>query len=194
MEKYSMKLYMIVAGIIILILFEIIKRRKNKFNEKQAKELGKLLFADKGAQFEKYVSLYANDKTAFKMTYGEVFDDWGIELKDIKLIDLIISFGEMEEKILIIDWRGEENEGEIQAFCEKILGRSIIWDSVKELKDASRNNAHQLLENINKDLSKINHQLIFMNTSNDSYELTVVSKENLLAIKKNGKGLFRTKM
>lgn len=177
--------------VIILIVSEVLWRRKNRFKKEDAIEIGKLLFDDKAAAFEEYVKLFASDKKQFNIRYSDTFEDTGLELEDLKFIDLITSFGIFENKILIIDWRGEENEGEIQKFCEEKIGRRITWTNVNRLLDKSRNNTDQLLKSINKDLNENNYQLVSMNRSNDSFELSAVSLENLMAIKKIKKDLFK---
>jgi hypothetical protein len=149
------------------------------------------LFDDKAGGFQEYMNLFASDKKQFNIKYSDTFEDTGLELEDLKLIDLITSFGVFENKILIIDWRGEENEGEIQKFCEEKTGRKIEWNNVSRLLDKSRNNTDQLLKSINKDLNENNYQLVFMNRSNDSFELSAVTLENLMSIKKIKKDLFK---
>jgi hypothetical protein len=110
----------------------------------------------------------------------------------MSLLDFILLFGDHEDEILTIDWRGEENEGEIQKWCEEKLGYNVNWDKVKQLKAGNiKVSIEKLIQVINNDLNTINYNLIVFDSANDSFELAVISTENLNILVKLNKSLIR---
>jgi len=189
-----MNVKFIIIGIAIVVLFvsEFLWRKKSsKFNLDIALKIGDLLFKDDSDEFRKYVNLFVNEKEKFKEKYESDFEEIGIEFNDIKLLDLVIQFGVDANKILIIDWRGEENDGEVQDFCEEILKCKIDWEEVNQFKVKEReSDVLVLFEKINADLSQLGYTLIFSTNSNDSYEIGVTKIENFDKIKMIKKDLF----
>jgi len=167
------------------------EKKSSKFNLDIALKIGDLLFKDDSDEFRKYVNLFVNEKEKFKEKYESDFEEIGIEFNDIKLLDLVIQFGVDANKILIIDWRGEENDGEVQDFCEEILKCKIDWEEVNQFKVKEReSDVLVLFEKINADLSQLGYTLIFSTNSNDSYEIGVTKIENFDKIKMIKKDLF----
>lgn len=187
----EIKLYLTILLIIVVLAIEWLWRRKNAFNQEEAVAIGKLLFEEHAADFEILVGWFVKDKKQFELLYGELFDDMGMAVKDIRLLDLLRAFGIEREKILVIDWRGEENEGEIQKFCEEQIGRSIAWTHVQQLENISRTNTAGLFKAIQKDLIPNRYQLAFMDSGNDSYELMVLRMETFNAVQALNKKLIK---
>jgi|GEM_PF-4058492 hypothetical protein len=190
----QIRLYVIIAAIIFGIIAEFLWRRKHKrklFDISKAVKIGELLFESKSKEFEEFVHLFSGNKSEFSIQYESDFEDMGLTIADVTLLDLLAYFGDNKNEMLIIDWRGEENEGEIQAFCEEKLNRIITWSSVNKLRDQTETiTLQKLFELINSDLKNIGYQLIFSNRSNDSYEIFVTTNSNFRTIQSIDKTLF----
>jgi len=173
------KLLIFIGGIILVIILEFLWRRKHGLNIYKAEQIGKVLFESKQLRFEEYTKTYKTNKHNFDMIYGEDVSGVGKPEK-MSLLDFILLFGDHEDEILTIDWRGEENEEEIQSWCEEKLGYNVDWYLVKQLKAKSiKVSIEKLIQAINNDLNKINSNLIVFDSANDSFELAVISTENL---------------
>jgi hypothetical protein len=99
----------------------------------------------------------------------------------LRPIDLFFNFMVDKKQVLNIDWRGEENEGEIETFIESLNQEQIHWTKVNQLrtsqqtrKDSDENFTIKLLKSIDEDLQNINTRLLFLKTDGDSYVFTSV--------------------
>jgi hypothetical protein len=98
-----------------------------------------------------------------------------------KPIDLFYNFMDDKNQVLTIDWKGEENEGEIETFIELLNQEQIKWTKVNELRTSQRKRKVsddkfiiKLLKSVDMDLQNINTRLLFLNTDGDSYAFTTV--------------------
>lgn len=81
------------------------------------------------------------------------------------------------------DWRGEENEREIEHFLEDKLGIKTDWKNANEIRKgvnekSQRDGEHiiSFLKTIDKDLEPLNKKLIFLYLDWDAYVYTVIDK------------------
>lgn len=185
------KVIFIIVGIGLVIILEILWRKKHRFDINKTIQIGKLLFESKRTRFEEYVNTYKTNKHNFKMIYVDDFS--GIDdIKEMTSLDFILLFGDYADEILTIDWRGEENEGEIQKWCEEKLGHPVNWTQVENFRKEENNTSiESLIKTINSDLNQINYSLIVFDSANDSFELAVISNKNLKTIKELNKKLIK---
>ena len=143
-----------------------------------ARRIGRLMFPGHAAEFVDFVDLLENDREQFDIEYGEAFEDLGLEVTKLRLIDLLLEFGIRKNLLYVIQARGEETIGDVQRHCELELGRSIKWVSVERLAAGSgRPDAAQLLRSVNQDLESVAHRIAVLNTFNDTLEFVVLSRE-----------------
>ena len=97
-------------------------KRKIKPNTKfNIKQVGQLLFPDLTESFEIFINLYNKNKAKFWTTYKDIQED-KTELLQLELIQL---FGDINGKLGFIDWKGEENEFEINEYIEEQIQKKI---------------------------------------------------------------------
>ena len=101
-----------------------------------------------------------------------------------KPIDVFYNFMDDKNQVLTIDWKGEENEGEIETFIESLNHEQIKWTKVNELRAGQLKRKYsddkfiiKLLRSIDIDLQNINTRLLFLNIDGDSYVFTTVDTE-----------------
>ncbi len=89
----------------------------------------------------------------------------------------------------MIDWQGEENEGEIETFMDENLQIKTEWKSVNDLRKTADEEKQRdgkfiidLLKTFDKDLATLNKKLIFFDHGWDAYVFTVVDKTSYEAI------------
>jgi hypothetical protein len=118
-------------------------------------------------------------------TFKTEIDSFFKSFKDgTKPIDLFYNFMEDKNQVLTVDWRGEENEGEIETFIESLNQEQIEWTKVNELiegqlkrKVSDDKFIIKLFKSIDMDLQNINTRLLFLNIDGDSYVFTTVDTE-----------------
>jgi hypothetical protein len=117
----------------------------------------------------------------FKNEIGSFFKS---SKSNAKPIDLFQAFMVDKGQVINIDWSGEENEGEIEAFIESITQEKITWTKTNDLRekqkakeDSSDKFVMKLLKAIDADLKNINFRLLFLKTDGDSYSFTTVDNE-----------------
>jgi hypothetical protein len=135
-------------------------------------QVGYLLFPDLNRKFDEFLVLYATDKVSFQKQYQELKGN-NMELSPLELIQ---SFGSINQRLGLTDWKGEENELEIQDFIDKQVPQTIIWKISDALRksvtlDKQRDGIFimQLLQAIDLDLQSTNVRLLFLNLDWDAY-------------------------
>lgn len=133
----------------------------------QYQEIGKVIFSDHADDFQQYYDAYlrkSGKKGAKAPTPIRVLHD----------------FAEKKERLLIIDWRGEENEEEVEEYIEAQLGKEVPWRHTTELRKTSTNAGAwdgkfiaPLFTAIDQDLKALNKRLLFLVTGSDSFTFIV---------------------
>ena len=180
--------YIIIAILTILIVGSIqaFRNKKGNFLIKNSDllEAGQLLFPNLKTDFEKFYNPFLNDKKTFISENEELLEDYdNFELDKLKAIEVIYIFGDSKQKVWMTDWKGEENEREIENFLENKLQIKTDWTNVNELRKSANKEKQRdgkfiidLLKTIDKDLELINKRMIFFDLGWDSYVFTVVDQ------------------
>ncbi|MCR6639840.1 MAG: hypothetical protein NVV82_12895 [Sporocytophaga sp.] len=167
-----MKYIVIVILIIIAVgAIQVFRSNKGKFiiNNADLIEAGQLLFPDLRTDFEAFLNLFLKDKKTF-LANEELLDDYDNfeDLDKLKAIEAIYIFGDSRQKLCLVDWRVEENEGEIERFLEENLQIKTDWKNVNALREAGDEEKQRdgkfiidLLKTFDKDLAPLTKRMIF---------------------------------
>ncbi|MBS1662798.1 MAG: hypothetical protein JST68_17265 [Bacteroidetes bacterium] len=172
----------IAVGALILLAAFVYERKdkKKKANSKDnLAEAGKLLFPDAVEKYVAYYNLYLQDRKKFTASLP---NDWAAaDLSEIEPIDVLFLFADSRSQAGVIDWKGEENEGEVEESIDQILGTKTAWTATTALRSQTQKAPRdgefilELFAAIDKDLQAIDKKLLFFNTNSDSYAYTVVN-------------------
>lgn len=170
--------------------------RKNP--EEDLGEVGPYLFPACIKDFELFFNSFLNDKEAFLSEYKIVLEaPDNFELDKLKPIEVIYLFGKSKEQWQLTDWRGEENENEIESFVETKLKVEIHWKHVSELRkriglEAQRDGKFilDLFVAVDKDLKPLSKKLIFLDMNWDAYVYTLVEQSSYDSITGSFKASF----
>jgi hypothetical protein len=179
----------IVIAILTVIIVGAIQAFRNKkgnllINNTDLLQAGQLLFPELKTDFELFFNSFLKDKKIFLADNQELLEDYdNFELDKLKPIEVIYIFGDSKEKLWMTDWRGEENEKEIENFFEDKLKIKTDWRNVNEIRkgvDEERQRDGKfiidLLKTIDKDLETLNKRLVFLDLGWDAYVYTVVDQ------------------
>jgi hypothetical protein len=144
--------------------------------------------------------LYLTDKTKFLNQNAELIKRSNILVsKNSKPIEILYLFTHAKYLTHLIDWKGEENEKEIETFVEKLLDKKINWFNTSKLRidlsDPKRINNDfivDLLKAADKDLRKIGYRLIFFEMGWDAYVYTIVESKVFNSVKNTTKDFYGT--
>jgi hypothetical protein len=172
---------------IILIIASLVYLIRDKQKQGKGKpdflQMGKLLFQDYQNEFESYYNLYLREKEEFIRRYRVMLlkNNKDAKLKDISPLEVIYAFADDKGIVHVTDWRGEENEEEIQEFIDRRVSNKSTWTNVNTLRrgvDAEKQRDDKfiihLLKAIDKDLIELNRKLVFFNLGWDAYVYAVV--------------------
>lgn len=139
-----------------------------------------MLYVDHREAFEAYCLAYATDRKRFLLTWRDELEEMG---DDPSTLELLYAFGERAGLLLNVDWRGEENVGEIDEFVEMRTDRSILWErtdalrgSVPEEEQRDGRFIRRLLGTINEDLRMQGWSLVLFALPWDAYVLMPVEE------------------
>lgn len=175
--------------IIIKLIHEDRKEKSIKhssLNQIDFLEIGKLIFIDNKNEFQSFFNLFISDRETFLQTYNDALEDYSnFELNKINSLEALYIFGDIREQLIITDWKGEENEKEIESFFETNLKIESDWSNSNKLRSIidERNRIEgkfivELLKAIDSDLRLINKKILFLNLEWDAYVYTVVDKNS----------------
>ncbi len=95
-------------------------RKRKKLTNDELVEVGKFLFPNYLSDFQIFISSFLHNKAKF-ISENKVlllsYDNF--EMNKLKPIDVIYIFGDSKKLLNLTDWRGEENESEIEIFLEE---------------------------------------------------------------------------
>ena len=174
-------------------VYEVIKRKRKSRKSTELLTLGAKVFPDFEDEFTNFYSLYLKDTKKFVAQNLERLTDF----KSPKPIEVAYVFATSKNLVQLIDWKGEENEGEIEAFIDGLLKEKLSWEESLQLRksidpDEQRDGQFivDLFRSIDKDLRKIKQRLLFFDLGSDSYAYIVVSLKNFGQIKKDQSTVF----
>jgi len=171
--------------IIAAILSEISEKKEARNKQIALRQIGKQIFSNYNDEFEDFHHSYLHNKylhnkkkfstqAAQLLKNDEVFD-----VKNLQPAELLYIFASSKNLAQIIDWRGEENEGEIEKFIEQMLKQKPLWANTSELRmnESEQQNDKfiiKLFRSINKDLKAIGYKLLFFDLKWDSYVYMII--------------------
>lgn len=175
----------IIAGAILLgaiIRYEWKTKRKKGEQKPAYESIGQLIFSDQADEFSAFYNLYLHDNQQFLVQYAELLkenDDFDLEA--LEPMDALYLFADAKQLVEIIDWRGEENEYEVETFVEGLIGQTPAWTYTSAYRDSSSKarrrdgrSAIDLFRSVDKDLQAIHRRLLFFELNGDAYTFTVV--------------------
>lgn len=151
---------------------------------------GQILFTNHKTEFEKFFSSFLMDKISFLSENDELLaDNDNFDLDNLRAIEVIYIFGDNKRLLWITDWKGEENDREIEKFLETKLQIKTDWTNVNNLRDGVDEEKQRdgkfivdLLKSIDKALEPINKKMIFLDLGWDAYVYTVVDQTSYKTI------------
>ena len=172
-----------------IIIDDKSEKRKNnesvilrKLNESELIEIGQYLFPDCLSDYTTFITSYLRDKKTFLSENIDLLLNYNnFELDKLKPIEVIYIFGDKKQKLILTDWRGEENESEIESLLDDRLQIKTEWKNVKkqratvdEKKQGDGEFILDLLKTIDEDLKPLNKRLVFFDLGWDAYVYGVV--------------------
>lgn len=184
-DKLS-KIGIIILGVILLIaafLYDYVEKINKNKESLEFQRIFEIIFPNYSSEFDIFFKLYHNNKKEFDAKYKSTITNYvSFDLKNLESIELLFIFCDSKKLISIVDWRGEENEKEIEFFIENSLEIEIDWSNTIELRQKIKNKEDgefikMLFKSIQKDISKLNRKIIFLQMGWDSYVYTIVESE-----------------
>ncbi len=190
-------LYLIISfPFVIIKLFLTDKKEKSlkngsfSVNQIELLEFGQLLFPIHKNEFQNFFNSFISDKKRFLTENEELLKNYdNFELDKLKAIEAIYVFGDSKEQLWLTDWRGEENEREIENFLENKLQIKADWTNLNKLKSGVDQEKQRdgkfiidVLKTVDKDLELMNKRIIFLDLGWDAYVYTVVDQSSFKTI------------
>jgi hypothetical protein len=148
----------------------------------------KVVYGRMEKEFLAYYNLWLHDKTEFFRLHHDKFKSVS-QPEYVTHLSIMSSFGDHPTFYLTIDWRGEENEGEIQEFCEDQIRKTIHWRRADDLLTKTNSESQrdgkfilQLFTAIDLDLQDEGYRLVFKETNSDSYQFTLLRTSDVEAL------------
>ncbi len=172
---------------------------------KELKRISELILKEKFSDFELFYKDYLSSLDSFKIKHEKLLLKW-FDKEDFDDLDeylsseyLLIIFGKYANKIFSVDWSGEEYTGQVKSTLTKILktyNKSTFKWNLKEFeKSLSQENIKRgeyiglLFKALDKELLKIDYQLLFIELFDDQYYFTLLPKSEIKpALQIKGKG------
>jgi hypothetical protein len=174
-----------------IIIDDKIEKRRNseskaliKTSDKELIEIGPFLFSELSNDYTTFIRSYLTDKKTFLNENKKLLEEYdNFEMEKLKPIEVIYIFGDSKGKLWMTDWRGEENETEIEQFFEDKLQIKTDWKNVTDIRKGLEEEKQRdgkfiidLLNTFDKDLETLNKRLIFLNLGWDAYVYTVIDQ------------------
>jgi len=179
---YPFILLYLVISFPFKIAYIIFKDKKENPTKKKKEKIvddvnflyvGQLLFANYKNEFTEFYNLYLTDKKQLNTKYKLNLKDNNADFNPIEILQI---FGDLKQKIGVIDWKGEENINEIEDLIKSQIDKEIVWtntislrNSIEESKQNDGKFIIKLFQEIDKDLQRINYRLLFFEMGGDAY-------------------------
>ena len=158
-------------------------------------KIGKILFPKHSDDIEKCITLFSKNEAEFVEKYENLVNEYDVIVGESSMTELLFSYGDSKNKVIYIDWRGEENEGEIEEYIQNTLSFQIDFTETTkfrkqsiELEKRDGEFVLNLFNEINTDLFKSGLILAFFNIEWDAYGFMVIpikKFEEIESVKKN---------
>lgn len=167
-------------------------------------QISELILKDRFSDFQLFFNDYTSSLESFILKYEKLLlkwfdkDDFG-ELNEYLYPEfLLIMYGKYVNKIFSIDWSGEEYTGQVKSSLTKILKTynksTFKWNLKKFESSLKQENIKRgeyiglLFRALDKELLKIDFQLLFIELFQDEYFYTILPKSEIKsALKMKGK-------
>jgi hypothetical protein len=179
-DKLGLNFLVAVLVIVVVLWLTVLARNKIKskneltLRKSQYLELGKILFKDRAPEFEVYYNAYLK-----------------ADNKNLGPIEVLHEYADKNGLSLIIDWKGEENDREVEFFITSKIGKSISWTNSNIVREENKVDERRdeqfiirLFKAIDKDLKVIDKKLLFFDLGTDSYIFTVTDTAVFKEIRK----------
>jgi len=171
-------IFMLAFFVLLSLIYIMRDRKKSIESDSQLEKIGMLIFPDYKDEFKKFYDLYLQDPKQF-LAQKELQE---FDLGEMRAIDVLYAFGELKSLVHLIDWRGEEDEDQIETYLENNhLKQKHTWTNTSKIRvgvseEKQRNGKFiiTLFKSIDKDLQPINQRLIFLDLGSDAYAYTIV--------------------
>lgn len=191
----------LIAAIIFIILLVIIRIRSRKVrsaaNTLSLREVGMLLYSSRRVEFLDYFDLYLTDAAQFAVKYADPLKRHYGEVPHLPdETDVFYIFSTIVQASYVVDWRGEEDENEVEAFVESRIGQKLPWQAVRQLRGTVPENTRDgrfiidLFTAMDQDLQQIDMGLLFFDTGGDSYVLHVTDRVMLQRLSTDAPSYF----
>jgi hypothetical protein len=167
----------VILGCTLVVIGDMSQKTKAFAKQMVLQKIGNMVFINYDNEFKAFHDLYLNSKKNFHMQAADLLiNGEGFDLKNLQPAELLYLFANSKKLAQIIDWRGEENEGEILEFIEQLSEQRIAWTNTTPLR-AGLSEVEQrdgkfiikLFRSINKDLKAVGYQLMFFDLQWDAY-------------------------
>jgi hypothetical protein len=177
----------IVLGISTILIaafvYDYIQKTKLKRINKKFSSVFEIINPDLNSEFNSFFGLYFENKKTFYNQYKSILKNYDFfDFENLKPIELFYIFCDSRKLLSIIDWRGEENDKEIERFIENLHKTEIIWSNTIELRREEQSSKDSdyikmLFQTIQKDISILNLKILLLEMDWDSYVYTVVDQD-----------------
>ena len=178
--------------IIIAVVYDLTLKKRASTQNEIFYEVTKYLLGDNYKKFESFKNLYQSNPQAFLSKNNVlVKQNDNFDFKNLKSVELLYLFGTSEKIISVTDWKGEENEYEIEKFLDANANSRVWENAIAFRKSVTKNEVRDdsfpigLLKAIDKDLAIAGHRLLFLDLGWDSYVylcITTTAYNRILAI------------
>ncbi|UII24890.1 hypothetical protein LVD15_16450 [Fulvivirga maritima] len=155
-------------------IFRIFRNRK--MNPKElCLQLGKRLYHTHSVEFQDYYEEYLEDLGEFKDMYFDVYEEF--DFKRLGPFEVLYAYGAHYEHAYYIDWRGEENEKEVESYVEQTFPKvKFSWSATETLRsEYSASNLRdgnfiiKLFKAVDEDIRRQGYALLFFTIDADGY-------------------------
>ncbi len=181
--------------VVSAVLYDYLEKKKNAREKTGLLNVGEQLFANCNDEFAGFYNLYLSDQKKFITRNKKLLKDaeWP-DSKNLKPIEVLYLFADAKKLVYLVDWKGEDDEKEIEQFIEELLKQEITWENTSKLRAGlvagTRRDGKfiiELFKSADKDVQKINHRLIFFDLGWDAYAFTVIASKTAGEIVKSSK-------
>lgn len=155
-------------------------------------KIAEMIFPDYKNDFSDFYNLYLSNRKKFltqKIFLSKDIENF--DLKHLKPIEVLYIFADSKNLVHLIDWRGEENEREIEAFIDRLIKQKHPWTHTSKLRNGLNEEKQRdgkfiidLFRSLDKDLQAIGKSVFFFELNWDAYVYTVIASKTLDEIEK----------
>lgn len=173
--------------------------------DRDLRQISELILKDRFSDFQSFFNDYVLGLDSFQLKHEKLLLKW-FDKDDFDELSeylypeyLLIMYGKYVNKIFSVDWSGEEYTGQVKSSLTKILktyGKSTFKWSVRTFESSlNQKNIKRgeyiglLFRALDKELLKIDFQLLFIELFHDEYYYTILPKSEInSALEIKGKG------